>query len=80
MHGHCKGVLSGFALAGVLFWQFPFIQGLDDENSVLPSSTTWNNIVLPAAGDAITYMQQASPVPGCIKGEPCSLPKVGRLR
>eukprot|EP00891_Asterochloris_glomerata_P001911 jgi/Astpho2/1911/Aster-x1048 len=53
---------------GVLFWQFPFIQGQDDENSVLPSSTTWNNIVLPAAGNAITYMQKASPVPGCTKG------------
>ena len=74
-----KEVLSGLARAGVLFWQFPFIQGLDDENSVLPSSTTWNNIVLPAAGNAITYMQQASPVPGCIKGESCSLPKVGQL-
>lgn len=79
VHGDCKEVMGGFAPAGVLFWQFPFIQGQDDENSVLPSSTTWNNIVLPAAGNAITYMQKASPVPGCTKGESCSLHTVGQL-
>ena len=79
VHGRCKEVLRGCAPAGVLFWQFPFIQGQDDENSVLPSSTTWSKIVLPAAGNAISYMQQASPVPGCTKGESCSPPKPGQL-
>ena len=58
------------AHTGAAFWQYTYISGRDDENQVLFTDSTWNDIIKPAAAEVVGLVQSRPPVANCIPGDP----------
>ena len=55
--------------AGAAFWEFSYIAGPPDSNQVLFNESTWTNIILPSADNALQTMLSKPAVANCVPGD-----------